>query len=219
MRNRIQQYAPMMIALLMTLLCASFLMIYVSPMKDVSLDLSLVSREDSLVINPEEFDSKGWTVYTQEGDIRTELEPDGFGGYSGLELGQTFYLSRVMEEDLDSPTLQLDTLEWQFSVWLDDTLIYTDCPELDNRIGHVTLPMSQWLREDPITISLPADYQGKTLTIAQSFPEWSETSSVTAWPAPVRLYCGYAYESGLISETFQTALISTAAFLIVLRNL
>ena len=216
MRNRIQRYAPMMIALLMALLCASFLMIYVSPMKDVSLDLSLVSREDSLVINPEEFDSKGWTVYTQEGDIRTELEPDGFGGYSGLELGQTFYLSRVMEEDLDSPTLQLDTLEWQFSVWLDDTLIYTDCPELDNRIGHVTLPMSQWLREDPITISLPADYQGKTLTIAQSFPEWSETGSVTAWPAPVRLYCGYAYESGLISETFQTALISTAAFLLVL---
>lgn len=42
-----------------------------------------------------------------------------------------------------------------------------------------------------------SDYQGKTLTIAQSFPEWTETGSVTAWPANLMLYCGYAYESGL----------------------
>lgn len=33
------------------------------------------------------------------------MEPDGFGGFSGLSRpGQTFSFSRVMEEDLDSRT-------------------------------------------------------------------------------------------------------------------
>ena len=72
MRNRIQRYTPMMIALLMALFCSAFLMIYVSPMKDVSLDLSLAPQEDALVLDPEDFDSKGWSVYTQEGEVRTE---------------------------------------------------------------------------------------------------------------------------------------------------
>lgn len=212
MRDKLIRHGPLILALILAVFCAGVLMIYVKPMEDVFLDLSLMSLEDDIEPTLEGFDTKGWTVYTQEGSTRTELTPNGVGGYTGLELGQTFYFSRVMEEELDSPTLQLGTTERQFSVWLDDTLIYTDCPELDNRIGYVHLPMSEWLRETPITISLPADYRGKTLTVAQSFPEWTETGSVVAWPASVRLYCGYAYESGLISETFQTALLSAVAF-------
>lgn len=43
------------------------------------------------------YDQKGWTVFTQEGDAATELDPDGFGGFYGLdEPGQTFYFSRVI---------------------------------------------------------------------------------------------------------------------------
>lgn len=155
MKKRIWQYAPGIIALLLALLCTGALMIYVRPMEDVSLDLSLAPQEDGLLIDPEKFDSKGWTVYTQEGETKNELTPNGFGGYSGLELGQTFYLSRVMNEELDSPTLQLGAAEWCFSVWLDDTLIYTDCPELDNRIGYLRQPMNDWYRDEPILISLP----------------------------------------------------------------
>lgn len=130
-----------MIALVLGMVCCCILMMYVQPMEDVILDLSLICQEDSLDPNPE--NTYGWTVYTQEGNVRTELTPNGLGGYTGLELGQTFYLSRVMEEELDSPTLQIGTVERQFSVWLDDVLIYTDCPDLDNRIGFVQLPMSQ----------------------------------------------------------------------------
>ena len=130
-----------MIALVLGMVCCCILMMYVQPMEDVILDLSLICQEDSLDPNPE--NTYGWTVYTQEGNVRTELAPNGLGGYTGLELGQTFYLSRVMEEELDSPTLQIGTVERQFSVWLDDVLIYTDCPDLDNRIGFVQLPMSQ----------------------------------------------------------------------------
>lgn len=190
------------------------LLMYAFPMSDVSMDLSLMPNEDGLVLDPDNFDNKGWTVYVADEETITELTPTGFGGYRGIELGQTFYFSRVMEENLDSPTLQIDTYERQFCLWLDDILLYTDIPELDSRIGYLTLPMSEWVREDPLTLSLPADYQGKTLTIAQSTPSFSETPTVMAFPASVRLYCGYAYESGLISESFTTAVLSSAIFLV-----
>ena len=190
------------------------LLMYAFPMPDVSMDLSLMPQEDGLVLDPDNFDSKGWTVYVADEETITELTPTGFGGYRGIELGQTFYYSRVMEEELDSPTLQIDTYERQYSVWLDDTLLYTDAPGLDNRIGYLTLPMSEWVREEPLVLSLPADYQGQTLTIAQSTPSFAETPTVMAFPASVRLYCGYAYESGLISESFTAAILASAVFLI-----
>lgn len=204
----------MSIAVILCLVFGAVLLIYVPPMEDVFLDLSLCSTEDNMITDPADFDSKGWTVYTKDGETVTELTPNGFGGYSGLELGQTFYFSRIMAEELDSPTLQLGAIECTFSVWLDDVLLYTDCPELDNRIGYLTLPMNGWVRNDPILISLPMDYQGKTLTIAQSFPDYTETYSVNAFPTSVRLYCGYSYESGLISESFSTAFLASALFLL-----
>ena len=216
MRDKLIRYGPLVIALILAVLCACVFMIYINPMENVSYDLSLMSQEDRLIADPEQFDNKGWTVYTQEGDVRTELTPDGYGGYTGLELGQTFYLSRVLVEELDSPTLSIDPVEWRFSVWLEDDLIYTDCPELDNRIGYLQLPVNEWYRDELITIILPSDYQGKTLTIAQSFPDWAETSRVMAYPASVRLYCGYASESSLISETFRTALMATLDLLLML---
>lgn len=189
------------------------LMMYAPPMEDISLDLSLSTQEE-LLDAPAEYDEKGWTVYTQNGETRTPLTPDGFGGYTGLELGQTFYFSRVMTEDLNSPTLQLAVIGRSFAVWLDDALIYTDCPELDNRVGHLTLPMRDWERQEPINISLPSGYLGKTLTIAQSSPPYTETGSVRVWPAETQLYCGYAYESELISESFTLAITAALTYLV-----
>ena len=200
-------------ALVFFLFFGSLLLLYVRPMEDVSLNLSLGFTEDNVAFDSEHYDQKGWTVYTQDGEERTELESVGFGGFTGLELGETFYFSRVLVEELDTPTLQIGAVEQTFSVWLDDTLTYTDCPELDNRIGYLTLPMNEWLRMEPITISLPLNYQGKTLTITQSFPEYSETGSVKAYPTSITLYCGYAYESGLISESFGVAILASFAFL------
>lgn len=219
MKYRLQQYIPLVLAIVLGILCFVELLTYAKPMEDVSLDLSLVPQENDMVTDPETFDNKGWSVYTQEGELRTELTPNGFGGYSGLEPGQTFYFSRVLDEKLDSPALQLEAAAWRFSVWLNDDLIYTDCPELDNRIGYLCLPTNDGVRNAPITISLPADYLGKTLTIAQSFPEWAETSRVEAYPTIVRLYCGYAYESSLISETTRTTLLAVLALLLTLATL
>lgn len=201
------------LVLAICILFGAVLMMYAPPMEDISLDLSLGTQEE-IIDAPTEYDEKGWTVYTQNGEIQTTLTPDGFGGYTGLELGQTFYFSRVMTEVLDSPTLQLAVIDRNFAVWLDDTLIYTDCPELDNRVGHLTLPMREWERLEPINISLPVSYLGKTLTIAQSSPPYTETGSVRVWPAEIQLYCGYAYESELISESFTLAITAALTYLV-----
>lgn len=197
------------IAAVIGLIFGFCLLLYIQPMEDLSVNLSLLLADGQ---EPEDYDSKGWRVYTQEGDVITELEPDGIGGFTGLELGQTYYCSRILEEELDSPTLQIAPVDRSFAVWLDNDLIYTDCPELDNQIGSLTLPMFDWFREESIHISLPSNYRGKTLTIAQSFSEFTETASVKAHPSDVVLYCGYAYESALISESFRTAVIETLIF-------
>lgn len=151
-----------------------------------------------------------------EGEAVTELTPDGYGGFNRLdELGQTFYFSHVLSEDVDSPTLRLDATISSVAVFLDGALIYTDCPELNHRIGDLRLPMLDWYREEPLLVTLPQNYQGKTLTIAQSTdPSGGELAEPTAtvWPCAVTLYCGYAYESALVAESFQTAVPAALAF-------
>lgn len=74
------------------------------PMENRAYDLSLLFTSEAI---PEGwvYDQKGWTVFTQEGDTVTGLAPNGFGGFDRLdELGQTFYFSRVLSEDVDSPS-------------------------------------------------------------------------------------------------------------------
>ena len=86
-------------AILTLTLCLMFgglLLNCMKPMEDRAYDLSLMWAGEAM---PEDwvYDQKGWTVFTQEGDAATELDPDGFGGFYGLdEPGQTFYFSRVI---------------------------------------------------------------------------------------------------------------------------
>ena len=211
MKNKIYQCFLLILALILCIVFGRILLIYTKPMEDVSLDLSLALEDNA---DPADFDNKGWTVYTQSEDEITILESNGFGAYLGLEPGQTFYYSRTLNEQLDSPTLQLSAINQKFSVWLNDTLIYTDCPDLDNQIGYVTLPMNEWDRNEQIIISLPLDYYGKTLTIAQSSPKYADANYTQAFPTRVMLYCGFSYESKLISESFTTAILASGAFFI-----
>lgn len=116
---------------------------------------------------------------------------------------------------MDSPTLRLDATISSVAVFLDGALIYTDCPELDHRIGNLCLPMLDWVREEPVLVTLPQNYAGKTLTIAQSTDPYGgelQKPSMTVWPCSVTLYCGYAYESALVAESFQTAVPAALAF-------
>lgn len=203
------------ICLALCLLFGCVLFVYTVPMQDASYDLSLMWEGEA---PPEDwqYDQKGWTVFTQEEEQQTILTADGMGGFTGLQKpGQTFYFSRVLSETLDSPALRLDTANQSIAVFLDGELLYTDCPELDNRVGYLTLPMLDWDRIETIVLSLPPDFHGKTLTVAQatSLGERQEPEAdQVVWPCSVQLYCGYSYESGLISESFQTAIPAALCF-------
>ncbi len=207
--------AALVICLALCLFFGCVLFAYTAPMQDASYDLSLHFTGEVL---PEgwQYDQKGWTVFTQEEKQQTLLAANGTGGFTGLQKpGQTFYFSRTLTEALDSPTLRLDAANQNMAVFLDGELLYTDCPELDNRIGYLTLPMLDYDRTEYIVLSLPPDYQGKTLTIAQatSLGEKQEPEAAPiVWPCTVQLYCGYSYESGLISESFQIAIPAALCF-------
>ena len=187
-------------------LCAAFgalLLSCMRPMEDRVYNLTLGWTTE---VAPEGwvYDQKGWTVFLQEGDTATELAPNGFGGFDRLnEPGQTFYFSRVLSEDVDSPTLRLDAAISSVAVFLNGALIYTDCPELDNRIGDLRLPMLDWVREEPVLVTLPRNYAGRTLTVAQAtdpygqraggrFRSRSETAVYqTGYAHPKQLFCFY----------------------------
>lgn len=201
-------------------LCVAFAWVFVTyaqPMEDRMYDLSIVVEDGA--VNPygevDVAEALGWTVYIRNGDTVIPLSPDGYGAYGELDApGQTFYFSRVMTEELDAATLQLGAADRNFAVFLDGELIYTDCPEQDNRIGYLTLPMHGWDRTKDLTVSLPEDYVGRTLTIAQSTPEYGETPRMAcmAMPCSVKLYCSFAYESALIAESFLSATIGAVGY-------
>lgn len=200
------------------LLCAFFawaLLFYTQPMTEQTYDLSLGWTTEAM---PEGwvYDQKGWTAYTQEGEEIIPLSPDGTGGFTGLTVpGQTVWFSRVMTEAVESPVLYLNTANRSVAVFLDGERLYTDCPELPGGVGELTLPMLGWDRTEPVAVSLPMDYAGKTLTIAQStglgekqIPE----AESTVYLCSVTLSCGYAYESGIIAESFRAAIPAALCF-------
>ena len=203
-------FLSIFLSLILCAVSAIAVFYYTQPMEDKSYNLSLLPEDGQ-----EWEGEKGWTVYSDQQGERKSLIPDGFGGYDGLDYaGQTFYYSREMTEKLDSPTLRIDVANRTISVFLDGTLIYTDCPDADNRIGYLELPMLEFDKSEPVVISLPLDYVGHILTIAQSTPLYSEkqTEIDTVFPCEVTLYCGYSYESGLIAETSQTMIPAVLLF-------
>ena len=206
-------YITRFLAILATLLFTGFslytLVLYTKPVNDQFYNLSMFGTEEEMMEG--DGDAKGWTVFTQEEETRHGLEALGWGSYTGLDYpSQTVYCSRMMTEEVNSPTLRLYTANRTVVVFLEDEVIYTDCPGQDNRIGYLTLSTLGWNRENLI-ITLPSDYLGKTLTIAQSNPEISDfPSRITL--CGVEFYCSYTVGTTLISESFSIAIPATLAF-------
>lgn len=194
-----KKYFPLLVAVALVLLFLPILLLYALPMSDETYQLSPPTDDTASV----QAGDNAWTVYTadNQGNM-VPLTAHDKGGYTGLDYpGQTIYYSRPLYEELDSPTLQIDANNCAVSVFLDGELLYTDCPELDNRIGWLTLPMLEEYRSDPVVLHLPLDCIGKTLTIAQATPAGDTHTSDAVYPCKVTLYCGYAYESNLIATS------------------
>lgn len=207
--------AAVFLAVLLCIPAAFAVFYYTQPMADVSYELFRFADDGEEYWNG----GDGWVVYTEEAGKKTELVSDGTGGYSGLSYsGQTFYYSKELTEESDSPMLKIGVVNRTISVFLDGEMIYTDCPELDNRIGYLTLPMLEYDRAEPVTVSLPPDYRGgKTLTIAQSTAaSEKQVDDGTVYPCEVTLYCGYAYESGLIASSARTMIPAVLLFSLLL---
>lgn len=211
MYKYIRALTAIIISIVTICMALTILMFFSHSMNDTSYNLSLLA-EDGQESNEE----KGWSVYTNNNGIVKELTPDNTGGYLGLDYaGQTFYFSRIMNENVEDPTLRIGVVNRTVSVFLDGNLIYTDCPDLDNRIGYLQLPMLEFDKAEPVVITLPSDYMGRTLTIAQSSPIYSEKQTSydnTVYPCDTYLYCGYAYESSLISDTTKIVIPATLLF-------
>ena len=214
MRERLCRWALAAVSLVLCALFALGLLAYTQPMEAQVYDLSFVWEGET----PPEgwvFSDKGWTVFIQEGTEKRELVPNGVGGYTGLDFpGQTIYFSRVLAEPLDAPTLQIAAADSAIAVFLDDVPLYADFDREKAAIGALRLPTLDAYRTEPVTISLPMDYRGRTLTIAQGtyIYEGVPAAEITAYPAAVTLLCGYAYESGLIAQSFRTAIPAALAY-------
>lgn len=213
-KKKLQQLIPFTLFSLL-LLCAALplLFLYWTPMKDQVYDFSLDAPDGEVVT-----DTKNWEVFLNEKGKITPLTFDQSLGYEGLGYnGQTFYYSRTLDQKLENPMLQIGVANRSISVFLDNELLYSDWPELDNRIGYLELPMQEYDRADPITLSLPTDYYGKTLTIAQSTGVLGNEKQIgesTVYLCSVKLYCSYAYESSLIAQATRTAYPAMICFLL-----
>lgn len=205
--------AAMVVSLILCCIIAWGLVCRTLPVREnQSYNLSLRWEGEAM---PEgwEYDQKGWSVFTQQGDTPVLLNPDGFGGFGGdIQPGQTFYFSRVLKENLTgAPILQLNTYEENVAVFLDGQLIYTTCPEQEGRIGYLTLTCRQEPSTAVLTVSLPGDCQGKTLTIAQSTASAWDMPKV--WPVTVSLIFQDVYESELLAEILRTTVPTVALLL------
>jgi len=183
------------------------------PVKDLY-DLSLAWQGETMPANWT-YDDKGWSVFAREGDAVHPLSPDGRGGFTGLDFpGQTCYFSRVLTENVKDPALWLGDSDGCLAVFLDETLLYTESPDAGSQIGKMCLPLRSCEWVEPVVVTLPADYLGKTLTIAQgTSPDAAVDGLPRLRPASVLLSCGFAYERNLISESFRTAIPATILFI------
>lgn len=190
---------------------------YASPSEDSIYNLTINDSAD----NELNIDAKGWTVFLQEQEKRTVIRPDAETGmYDGVEyLGQTFYYARTFHEKLNHAALSIGAVDSNIVVFLENEVIYTDCPELDNRIGHLTLPAREYDRQEGIVVSLPPDYVGKTITIAQStsiYGSDNQNHPTAVFPAEMKLYSAFAKDSKLVSQTIQSIVPIVLLFVLAL---
>lgn len=178
-------------------------------------------------------DETAWDVYTFEDGQKKELRFND-GRYEGLpHRGDTFYMSRQMTEEIpgehqDGVLLELTLLGEHVSVFLEGNLIYTDNPNAGDQIGAIEFPVGnpdEMILQRTVYVSLPPDYLGKTLTIAQSEPSSpgaeSEDEGGAVYTCFVKLTTTKALSSYIVADTAKNlvpsiVLMITAMILLLL---
>ena len=73
MKQKLFKIIQVLLSLALCVVFGAALLTYARPMENVTLNLSLTPEGEA--IDPEAFDDKGWTVFTQEGDTVTAMSP------------------------------------------------------------------------------------------------------------------------------------------------
>lgn len=126
------------------------------------------SKQKVLYLTPFYYDTNGWELYTVTDGVRHTMQPEEL---FALDTKTTFYLSRTLAQSLadDGYTFLSLAPERPCAVFLENELLYTTCPETAPHTDNVVFPDSYAPlagRGESVRCTLPADYAGKTLTIA-----------------------------------------------------
>lgn len=113
-----------------------------------------------------ESDPGGWTFFTETGPAEPVF---GLGGYlDGIPAKGTGPVAaeRVMEADERRQFLQLSCYDLGLQVFLDDALLYTDFPQLENRAdAFLSDADPEGIAYDGLRLPLPENAAGKKLRI------------------------------------------------------
>lgn len=126
------------------------------------------ARQHVLYLTPLYHDAKGWELYTVADGTHHTMQPEEL---FALDTKTTFYLSRTLPQSFanDGYTFLSLASERPCAVFLEDSLLYTTCPETAPRMDSVVFPDTYTPiqgRGEYVRCTLPADSVGKTLTIA-----------------------------------------------------
>ncbi len=123
---------------------------------------------EQLFLTPFLDDTRGWDIYTVENGVHERLTIEEF---RELEPGKTYYLSRILTQDMEDSGYTFLQLPGYLpcAVFLDDRLLYTRCPDSVLSIEQISFPdhydgVSG--RGEVVWCTLPKHFAGEKLTIA-----------------------------------------------------
>lgn len=182
------------------LVCVLLLVAYARPLSSQIADFSIEGE-----------DLGGWEVYIVRDGVHIPLDSTRPGSFYGLDYpGQTFYASRVLNEDFEEAILELSGPA-PVSIFLDDDLVYSEDSEAGTMLYDLVFPGIPSEHMQSFFVSLPPDYRGKTLTIAQAQPaSEKQEDDGSVYLGPVILYSKSALISVYSSQNAGTFMLGAS---------
>lgn len=142
---------------------------------------------EELYLTPFMDDANGWEIYVIDDGQRAAITP---GELMDIDLDRTYYLSRVLTQDMRDGGYTLLTVNnyRPAAIFLDGELIYTNCSDITPKLDQTVFPKEfngYDIRGEQSCCVLPENYAGKRITIASKHGEYASMpmiimSSLTA---------------------------------------